>query len=155
MSKQSAWPRRSFRRCALSETERDRAAMKRAANAATLHPPLAAYSHQIEVSGPVRWLVMSGQVGQMPDGTIPDDSVEQLEVALANVGSNLAAAGMGAANLVKLTIYLVGAIDVERRRSVLAAWLDGHEPCMTLLFVAALAAPTYRVEIDAWACDSD
>jgi len=29
--------------------------------------------------------------------------------------------------------------------------LDGHTPCMTLLFVTALAAPDLKVEVDAWA----
>jgi 2-iminobutanoate/2-iminopropanoate deaminase len=65
---------------------------------------------------------------------------------------NLEAAGMGVADLVKLTWYLVGEIDTPRRRAVTAAWLDAHEPASTLVYVAALAAPIYRVEIDAWAC---
>lgn len=127
--------------------------MKAPRNPPTVHRPLAAYSHQIEVTGPARWLVLSGQVGARPDGSVPEDPVEQIEVALQNVSSNLEAAGMTVADVVKVTLYLVGEIDVDRRRAALGAWLGGHEPCMTLLFVAALAAPAYRVEIDAWACD--
>ena len=121
----------------------------------TVHAPLAGYTHQIEVRDPARWLVLSGQVGQRPDGTIPDDPVEQIDVALANVGSNLEAAGMTVDDVVKLSIYLVGEIDVERRRAALGAWLGQHKPCMTLVFVSALATPDYRAEIDAWACTSD
>jgi enamine deaminase RidA (YjgF/YER057c/UK114 family) len=34
---------------------------------------------------------------------------------------------------------------------VLAARLGDHAPCMTLVTVVALAAPIYKVEIDAWA----
>lgn len=55
-------------------------------------------------------------------------------------------------DVVKLTIYLVGDIDIQRRREVIGTWLADHKPCMTLLFVSALATPQYRVEIDAWAC---
>lgn len=124
-------------------------------NPATVHQPLAGYVHQIELTGPKRWLVLSGQVGQRPDGTVPDDPVEQIDVALANVRSNLEAAGMRVQDVVKLTIYLVGAIDVQRRRAAVEAWLAGHKPCMTLLYVSALASPQYRVEIDAWACADD
>ena len=51
----------------------------------------------------------------------------------------------------KLTFYLVGEMDAAKRRDVIAARLKSHRPCMTLLFVAALASPIYRVEIDAWA----
>jgi 2-iminobutanoate/2-iminopropanoate deaminase len=40
------------------------------------HPPFAAYTHSIEVSGATRTLYISGQVGQRMDGTIPDDIVE-------------------------------------------------------------------------------
>ena len=62
---------------------------------------------------------------------------------------------MGVEDVVKLTIYLVGEIDVERRREAFDTWLAGHKPCMTLLYVQGLATPDYRVEIDAWACAED
>lgn len=126
--------------------------MKMSRNPATVHQPVASYVHQIELTGPTRWLVLSGQVGQRLDGTVPEDPVEQINIALANVRSNLEAAGMRLEDVVKLTIYLVGEMDVQRRRVALETWLAGHKPCMTLLFVSALAAPAYRVEIDAWAC---
>jgi len=124
-------------------------------NPTAVHPPLAAYTHQIEVPGTASWLVMSGQVGRKADGTIPEDPVEQLAVALANVGSNLEAAQMGVGDVFKLTIYLTGEVDRQAQRAAVQGWLGSHKPCMTLLFVSPLAAPDYRVEIDAWACDSD
>jgi 2-iminobutanoate/2-iminopropanoate deaminase len=54
-------------------------------------------------------------------------------------------------DIVKMTIYFVGEVDVHARRAALANWLAGHEPCLTVLFVAALATPQLRVEVDAWA----
>jgi 2-iminobutanoate/2-iminopropanoate deaminase len=120
-----------------------------------VHRPVAGYTHQVEVPGEVRWLVLSGQIGMREDGTVPEDPVEQMEVALDNLRCNLDAAGMEVGDLVKLTIYLVGEIDPERRREALGRRLEGHRPCMTLVFVAGLAAPVYRVEIDAWACASE
>lgn len=129
--------------------------MKTSRNPERVHPPIAGYSHQIEVTGSQRWLVLSGQVGRRVDGQVPEEPVEQLTVALENVRYNLEVAAMDVADVVKLTIYLVGEIGTQRRRDVLGAWLSGHEPCMTLLFVSALAAPVYRVEIDAWACRDD
>jgi 2-iminobutanoate/2-iminopropanoate deaminase len=126
--------------------------MKTMRNPATVHHPLGPYAHQIEVVEPVRWLVLSGQLGQQADGRVPDDPVEQLEIALDNIRRNLDAAGMTVADILKLTIYLVGEFDAQKRREALVKWLGGHTPCMTLLFVAALAAPQYRVEISGWAC---
>ncbi|CAI9402399.1 hypothetical protein ANOBCDAF_00899 [Pleomorphomonas sp. T1.2MG-36] len=120
-------------------------------NPAGVHAPVAAYSHQIEVSPGARWLVLSGQIGLGPDGVPPSDPVGQIEVALDNVRRNLEAAGMGVGDLVKLTFFLVGDIDAERRKRALDAFLGDHRPCMTLLYVSALAAPALKVEIDAWA----
>ena len=117
----------------------------------TIHPPLAAYSHQIEVSGAARLLFISGQVGMALDGTIPDDPIEQLSLAIDNVVANLDAAGMQLDDLVKLTIYLVGEWDANTRRQLLASRLGAHRPCTTLLFVAGLASPKLLVELDAWA----
>lgn len=117
-----------------------------------MHAPLGAYHHSIEVGTDHRWLVMAGQVGRRLDGSVPEDPIEQIAIALENVRLNLEAAGMGVSDLVKLTWYLVGEIDIEQRRALIGSWLDGHEPASTLVYVAALAAPIYRVEIDAWAC---
>jgi 2-iminobutanoate/2-iminopropanoate deaminase len=125
--------------------------MKTPRNPATVHAPLAAYSHQIEISGAERTLVMSGQVGMRADGSLPDDPMEQLAVAFDNVERNLEEAGMDIGDLVRLTFYLVGEWDSDARRGLVAARLGTHRPCMTAIWVAALAGPTLRVEIDAWA----
>lgn len=125
--------------------------MKARRNPTTVHAPLASYSHQIELSGSERLLAMSGQVGMTPGGELPEDAATQFELALANVVRNLEAAGMVPAELIKLTFYLTEPIAPERRAQILADCLRGHAPCMTLIFVPALAAPALKVEIDAWA----
>ena len=125
--------------------------MKTSRDPSTLHPPLAAYSHQIEISGAERQLVMSGQVGMTADGHVPDDPIEQLGVALDNVERNLEAAGMELGDLVKLIVYLVGEWDNDARRGLVTARLGTHRPCMTAIWVAGLAGPSLRVELDAWA----
>ncbi len=125
--------------------------MKEYRNPPDIHQPIAAYTHQIELSGPERLLFLSGQVGRKVDGTVPDDPVEQLDIALDNLERNLHAANMRIQDVVKLTFYLVGEMDAARRRDIIAVRLQGHRPCMTLLLVAALASPIYKVEIDAWA----
>ncbi|GAF65131.1 endoribonuclease [Bacillus sp. TS-2] len=126
--------------------------MKISRNPDTIHQPVAAYVHQIEVSGPNRWLNLSGQLGMDLDGTIPDSPLEQLELALLNVKKNLAAAQMEIKDLTKLVFYLVGDFDIDKRRKVVTDFLDGHLPCTTMIYVVALAAPAFKVEIDAWAC---
>ncbi|MEU5599178.1 RidA family protein [Streptomyces sp. NPDC020298] len=120
-------------------------------NPQDVHAPVAEYTHQIEVSGPGRWLVLSGQIGMRQNGSVPSDPIEQIGVALENLRSNLDAAGMVVSDLVKLTFYLVGDVDPAARRTAVAEFFGDHLPTTTLLYVSALAAPTLRVEIDAWA----
>ena len=120
-------------------------------NPASVHAPLAAYSHQAELSGSARLLIISGQVGMRQDGGLPVDPVEQLEIALENLQRNLEAAQMSMQDIVKLTVFLVGEVDTARRRAVMAAKLREHRPCMTTVFAAALASPAYKVEVEAWA----
>ncbi len=124
--------------------------MKEFRNPQDIHPPVGAYSHQIEVSSE-RMLVISGQVGMRQDGSVPDDPYEQMDIAFENILRNLRTANMEVKDLIKLTYYLVGEFDTAKRREVVLAKLEGHQPCSTLLFVAALASPQFRVEIDAWA----
>jgi enamine deaminase RidA (YjgF/YER057c/UK114 family) len=126
--------------------------MKTFRNPPQVAAPLAAYSHQVEISGPVRWLLLSGQIGMTPAGEIPDDPIEQLGIALENISANLAAAGMSPQDLVKLTFLYVGDIDLQQRRQRLAEWLKDLRPCMTVMTVAALATPRLRVEVEAIAC---
>ena len=128
--------------------------MKEFRNPVDIHTPLGSYSHQIEVNNE-RMLVISGQVGMRQDGTIAEDAYEQLDLAFENIIRNLRAADMGVKDLVKITYYLVGEFDPAKRREVVRAKLQGHQPCSTLLYVAALASPQLRVEIDAWASSAE
>ena len=129
--------------------------MKEFRNPQDIHTPLGVYSHQVEIRGTERLLVISGQVGMREDGSVPEDPLEQIEVAFDNVLRNLRAAGMDLRDLIKLTYYLVGEIDTAKRRELLMSKLQGHQPCSTLLYVAGLASPMYRVEIEAWASRSE
>jgi 2-iminobutanoate/2-iminopropanoate deaminase len=125
--------------------------MKQARNPETIHPPVGRYVHQIEVSGESRMLFLSGQVGMRLDGNVPEDAVEQFAVCLENVLANLIAAGFETTDLVKLTTYVVGSMDPAGRRAALDRLLGSHVNTSTLVHVAALAAPEYKVEVDAWA----
>lgn len=118
-----------------------------------IHAPVGRYVHQIEVANPSRILFISGQVGMEPDGTVPDDPIEQLGAAIENVMRNLGAAGMPVSSLTKVTIYAVGELDPDQRRRELDRHLGGLLTCSTFVYVAGLARPEYKVEVDAWAAE--
>lgn len=127
--------------------------MQQSRNPETIHAPVGRYVHQIELESPTKLLFIAGQVGMRLDGSVSDDVVDQLAVALENVLKNLEAAGLQPSDLVKVTTYVVvGAeLDAARRRSEMERLLGDHIPTSTLVFVAGLASPQYKVEIDGWA----
>jgi len=120
-------------------------------NPSDIHEPVGLYSHQIEIKGNERLLVIAGQVGMRQDGTVPEDPLEQIDVAFDNILRNLRAANMEVTDIVKIMYYLVGDTDAAKRRALIASKLQGHRPCSTLIYVAGLATPILKVEIDAWA----
>lgn len=111
--------------------------------------PASRYSHAALVEGPGRRLVLSGQVGIAPDGTIPADGEAQIAQALANLRALLAAHGMGPAQIVKLTVFLTGTALIGAWRAARDAAMEGHAPASTLLIVAGLADPRFVVEVEA------
>ncbi len=129
--------------------------MKTHLNPPGIPAPAAPYSHQVMVAGAVRWLVVSGQLGQNGDGSVPDAPLDQLALALTNVSVNLEAAGMSVADLIKVTIFVTVPTESAERRRRLEAWLGPHRPAMTLVQVAGLAAPQFSVEVEAWACQDE
>jgi enamine deaminase RidA (YjgF/YER057c/UK114 family) len=107
------------------------------------------YSHAALVEGPGRRLVVSGQVGTAPDGTILPAGEAQIAQALANLQSVLAAHGMGIANIVKMGVFLTDRALIPVWREQRAKAFGDHAPTSTLLLVAGLADPRFVFEIEA------
>ena len=95
---------------------------------------------------------MSGQLGIEVDGTVPENPLEQLQLAWENIKRNLESAEMDVGDITKLVFYLVGDFEAEQRRKIIGDFLGEHLPCTTMVYVVALAAPVFKVEVDAWAC---
>jgi 2-iminobutanoate/2-iminopropanoate deaminase len=111
------------------------------------------YSHAIEIKGAERRLLISGQIGMAPNGTIPETGGGQIDQALANLRAVLEANGMTVANIVKTTVFLTDRSLLGAYRAARAALLAENAPASTLLFVAGLADPRLVVEIEAEAVD--
>lgn len=123
-------------------------------NPRTVHSPVGAYSHAIEVPPNARWLCISGQVAVTPDGKIPQDFAEQCTLAWTNLFNVLKSAGMDKKDLVKLTVYMVRESDLPAFREVRDRFLEGWHPATTLVFVKALARPQWLIEIEGIAAKS-
>ena len=124
-------------------------------NPGTVHAPASRYSHAALVTGPARWLHVSGQVGVHPDGSVPETVQGQMEQMWDNLLAVLAHAGMGHADIVKIVIYLTDPRDVTLYRTVRDRRMQGHEAAATLLIVAGLASPQLFCEIECVACQPE
>ena len=111
-------------------------------------PVPAFYSHGVEIEAGARMVFVSGQVGVRPDGTPGAGIGEQTSIAMDNVKSVLAAAGMGVEDVVKTTIYLTDEANFEGFAGAGASMLASPPAATTLVYVKALASPVLLVEID-------
>ena len=119
-----------------------------ASNPPTVRAPTG-YTHSMLIKGEQRRLIVSGQVGMAPDGSVPSTGEGQIAQAFANLRAVLEANGMGVPNLVKTTVFLTDRSLLASFRAARDAVYSGHAPCSTLLFVAGLADPRFVVEIEA------
>jgi enamine deaminase RidA (YjgF/YER057c/UK114 family) len=120
-----------------------------------LGPPRG-YSHGMLVPSGRRVLFVAGQVGWGPGQVLVEGGlVEQFAQALANVLAVVRAAGGGAADVARLTIYVLDREEYARRRGELGRryreLMGRHFPAMALVEVRGLLEPGAEVEIEATA----
>lgn len=118
-----------------------------ASNPQTVRAPTG-YTHGLLLAGVARRLIISGQVGVAPDGSVPSTGEGQIAQAFANLRAVLEDNGMSVSNLVKTTVFLTDRALLAAFRTARDAMYGGHAPCSTLLFVAGLADPRFMVEIE-------
>ena len=114
----------------------------------TIAPPVAAYSHGIEIPPNARVLHTAGQVGILPDGTTPEGVEAQTEATWANLMAILESAGMGIDDVVKVTTYVTNVEDFWPMAKVRARFFGDARPASTGIVVKALAKPEWLVEVD-------
>jgi enamine deaminase RidA (YjgF/YER057c/UK114 family) len=110
-------------------------------------PPAANYAHAILTETATRWLHTSGVVPTRPDGSVPDEIEEQVEVVWGNIEAMLVQAGMEPSDIVSVTTYVVAGEDLEPVMRVRDEFLGGCRVASTLVTVPALARPPWKVEI--------
>ncbi len=111
--------------------------------------PFSRYSQGVEIPSGARTVIVAGQVGVHPDGTVPEDIAGQTAQAFRNIQSVLHAKGMDLEDLVETRTYMTNREDLpgyrEGRLEVLGA--EGPCPAAALVFVAGLAQPQWKIEI--------
>ena len=94
-------------------------------------PPVSHYCHVVKAGNQI-WL--SGTVGMRPDGSAPDDVVEQFRRP---------------EHIVKVTVFLTNINDRVLINPIRQTYFGEHRPASTLVEVSALVTPQLKVEIEA------
>lgn len=107
------------------------------------------YSHAVEITGPVKFLFVSGQIGIDPDGVLPNRFAEQCNQAMANVEGALSSAGLSTSDLLRVTYYLTNTNHLAELTNIRdKRWGSSEPPAVTTLVVVALAKAELLVEIE-------
>ena len=122
--------------------------MTRAINATDIAPPFSNYSHGALVSADAEILFCSGQLGNAPDGTVPDGCKAQAQQCFANVEAVLRAAGMGLGDIVRINAYVTARDHMAPYMDVRNALFAEPYPASTLMIVSGFSRPEFVVEIE-------
>ncbi|MDX3100360.1 RidA family protein [Nonomuraea angiospora] len=124
-------------------------------NPAGVPAPIGSYSHVATVPANTTLVFVSGQVGNLRDGSLAGpDALSQTRQVFANLRSVLDEFGATPDDVVKLLTFVSGTEHLPgfraARDEVFAEWYPGGDvPAHSLAVVAALAAPELTVEIEA------
>jgi enamine deaminase RidA (YjgF/YER057c/UK114 family) len=94
-------------------------------------------------------VAVSGTAPVWQDGSCDPDPQVQAQRCLAIILDALGVLGAGAQHVVRTRMYLVDAGDWEAVGRAHAAVFGDHRPASTMVVVAALLDPRWRVEIEA------
>ena len=114
--------------------------------------PVSHCCHSVR-AGNLIWV--SGIVGMLADGTIPEDTVAQFDIAMDALDACLRAAGGKPEHVVKVQVFMT---DISERAAInprRVAYFGDHRPASTLVEVSALVDPRMKVEIECQAVVPD
>lgn len=119
----------------------------------TISPPVARYSHGVEVPAGARLVRTSGQLGIAHDGTVPEGSEAQADICFSNIATILAEAGMSAADVCHVSAYVTDRKHMPGYMAARDAFLTDRSelPTSTLIIVSGFTRPEFVVEVEVWA----
>ena len=117
-------------------------------NPSTLSKPTG-YTHVVEVSGPVKTIYISGQIGVGADGNLAgSDMKSQAEQVFKNLEAALTAAGAKFSDVVKMNTYATDLSQIQALRDIRAQYFGTVVPASTLVQVVRLARPELLLEVE-------
>lgn len=125
----------------------------KALNPPSLAPPLARYSHGVEIPPGARMVRTSGQLAMTASGDIPSGAEAQAALIFSNIDAILAQADMTRTNVIHVSAFVTDRAHMAGYMAARDTWLDSVTPLpsSTLMIVSGFTRPEFVVEIEVWA----
>lgn len=116
-------------------------------NAPVAPQPSGGYAQAVRLSDFDELVFVSGQIPVDVDGAVPEAFAEQCRLVWRNVEAQLRAAGMGLADIVKVTTFLSDRAHAEENSAIRQEVLAGLTPALTII-IAGIYDPAWLLEIE-------
>ena len=122
--------------------------MLRPLSPVSIRPPLARYSHGVEVPAGHRLVFCSGQLGVAPDERVPADAGEQAELCFTNIAAILGEAGLTLGDIIRINAFVTDRAHMRPYMTVRDRLVGDPPPASTLMIVSGFTRPEFKVEIE-------
>ena len=115
-------------------------------------PSLSSFEEEIGFTRALRVgerIIVSGTVGVAADGTIPEEAGAQADLAFAEIIRHIETLGGTALDVVRVRMFVTDIADADAVSAAFTRALKPTRPTGTLVAVAALYDPKWKVEIEA------
>lgn len=115
-------------------------------------PPLSRFEEEIGFTRAVRVgdrILVAGTVAVMPDGSIPADAGAQADRIFEEIVGHVEQLGGRAEDVVRVRMFVTDIADADAVSAAFSRALKRARPTGTLVQIAALYRPEWKVEIEA------
>lgn len=122
--------------------------MKLTFNPPSVRKPFGHYNHGLLVPPGASLLVTSGQLGILPDDSIPDDVTGQAEICFEAIKAILDEAGMSFADVIRISGFVTKREDFAAYMAVRDRYTLDPKPVSTLIVVGGFTRADFLVEVE-------
>jgi 2-iminobutanoate/2-iminopropanoate deaminase len=117
-------------------------------NAKNAPAPRGGYAQAVKLEDFKTLLFISGQIPVSDDDKVPEGFEAQARLVWRNLDAQLKAAGMGKADLVKVTTYLSDRHHATANREIRSEYLGSNAPAMSVV-IASIFDGKWLLEVEA------
>jgi 2-iminobutanoate/2-iminopropanoate deaminase len=116
-------------------------------NASHAPQPSGGYAQAVRLSDFAELVFVSGQIPVDAGGVVPEGFGDQCRLVWRNVEAQLRAAGLGLADVIKVTTFLADRAHAQENSAIRQEVLAGLTPALTII-IAGIYDPAWLLEIE-------